>query len=104
MQINANCGQITELYAQYCTGTPVWRNDPRQTHCDWEAARMDDEFDKALHTLAALQIKRGIPAILLSMQTAGDVIAKLHNPEGNTFANYARVHRDTKRMVRLRSS
>ncbi|MFM9848443.1 MAG: hypothetical protein ACKVP3_14930 [Hyphomicrobiaceae bacterium] len=65
---------------------------------------MDDDFDKALHALAALQIKHGVPAILLSIQTTGDVIAKLHNPQGNTFANYARVHRDTKQMVRLRSS
>jgi hypothetical protein len=65
---------------------------------------MDDEFDKALHTLAVLQIKHGIPAILLSLQTAGDVVAKLHNPQGSTFASYARVHRDTKQMVRLRSS
>lgn len=65
---------------------------------------MDDEFDKALHTLAALQIKHGIPAILLSIQTAGDVIAKLHDRQESKFANYARVHRDTKQMVRLRSS
>lgn len=65
---------------------------------------MDDEFDKALHALAALQIKHGIPQILLSIQTAGDVIAKLHRPQENSFANYARVHRDTKLMVRLRSS
>ena len=68
------------------------------------AEQMDDEFDRALHNLAALQIKHGIPAILLSMQTAGDVIAKVHSSQHNTFDNYARVHRDTKQMVRLRSS
>jgi hypothetical protein len=64
---------------------------------------MDDELNRALHNLAVLQIKHGIPSILLSMQTAGDVIVKLHSPQHNTFNHYARLHRDTQQMVRLRS-
>ena len=65
---------------------------------------MDDEFDRAVQALAALQIKHGIPSILLSMQSpAGDVVATLHRPRDNTFALYARVHRHTKQIVRLRS-
>lgn len=65
---------------------------------------MDDEFDRAVQALAALQIKHGIPSILLSVRAhSGDVVATIHRPEDNSFALYARVHRDTKQLVRLRS-
>lgn len=65
---------------------------------------MDDDFDRALQALAQLQIKHGVPSILLSIQgTAGDVVAKLRRPQQDAMSNYARVHRDTNRLVRLRS-
>jgi len=85
------------------TGDPVGNAQYCWSRNETGLTQMDDEFDRALHNLATLQIKHGIPAILLSIQTAGDVIAKMHSSQHNTFTNYARVHRDTKQMVRLRS-
>jgi hypothetical protein len=83
------------------TGDPVGNAQYCWSRKETGLTQMDDEFDRALHNLAALQIKHGIPAILLSMQTAGDVIAKVHSSQHNTFNNYARVHRDTKQMGRF---
>jgi hypothetical protein len=66
--------------------------------------RMDQEFDKALQALAALQIKHGLASILLSIQDGqGDVIATVRQPGRNKFSHYARVHRDTMQIVRLRA-
>ena len=65
---------------------------------------MDQEFDKAVQALAALQIKHDLANILLSIQYGqGDVIATVRQPGRSTFIHYARVHRDTMQIVRLRS-
>lgn len=64
----------------------------------------DDEFDRALQALAALQIKHGVPAILMSTQgLEGDVVTTLRYPQTNTFGPYARIRRSTNQIVRLRS-
>ena len=65
---------------------------------------MDQEFDQALQALAALQIKHGLASILLSIQGGqDDVIAMVRQPGRSTFSHYARVHRDTMQVVRLRA-
>ena len=65
---------------------------------------MDQEFDQALRALAALQIKHGLASILLSIQGGqDDVIAMVRQSGRSTFSHYARVHRDTMQVVRLRA-
>ena len=62
---------------------------------------MDQEFDQAVQ---ALQIKHGLASILLSIQGGQeDVIAMVRQPRRSTFSPYARVHRDTMQVVRLRA-
>lgn len=62
---------------------------------------MNQDFDQALQTLAALQLKHDVRNILLSVsEPAGDVLITIRE-EGKGFCVFARVDSQTRKLVRL---